>query len=219
MEVPTTVRGAPLAASDRSAVATAREAGSAGCDVLVAEVATGGAIVDGLPVGLTAVGAIGIRVDEATSAAMGTAVGRDGLCEPGPELGEGLGCLLRDGLGAGVADGAPDVEAEGAGVVAVGDAEGAGVVAVGAGVGVADGDGSAAESVGDGLGAADDAADAAAAPAGSVWALGPDEVGATVAAAAIPVPHRQMTAVAAPAVITPRRNRLDIRPPCLDHRT
>jgi hypothetical protein len=214
-ETPMTVSGAPPAASARAALATVRTGGSASCDVLAADVATDGVAVETLPLGLATVGAIGIRVDDATSAATGSAVGcttgPDGLCAP--ELGDGLGFLLRDGVGVadGADDGAAEGEAEGAAeVVAVGVAAGAGVVALGAGVvGVADGDGSADESAGDGLGAAEAAAAAAVVSlaVGSACPPDPDEVAATVAAVATPAPDAQITATTAPAVMAPTRSR------------
>jgi hypothetical protein len=195
---------APATGPARSALAVVRTGGSASRDVLASDVATAGAAVDGVLLGFTAVGAIAIRVGEATSAATGRAAGWGPL--PGevvdPELRDGLGCVVRDGVGAGAddgdADGAADGDAEGSGeVVPDGVAEGAGVVAVGAGVvAVADGVGSAVESAGAGLGAADGFAVV-------VVAAG----GATVAAAATPVPDEQITAPTTPAATAPMISR------------
>lgn len=167
--------------------------------MLVADVAAIGAAVDAALLGFTAVGAIAIRVGEATSAATGRAAGCGALpAELEPEPRDGLGCVLRDGAGAGADDGDADGSAE---IVPEGVAEGAGVVAVGAGVvAVADGDGSAVEAVGAGLGATDAAADGSAVV---VVVAG----GATVAAAATPVPDEQITAPTAPAVTAPTISR------------
>jgi hypothetical protein len=185
--------------------------------VVAADVAPDGTEPDGLLPDAKTAGVTGIRVELATSAATGNAdgwtTGPDGLDPPEPRRG-GLGRPVLDGLGLaeGADDGAAVGEAEGAGVLAVGEAEGAGGVWLGAGVGggvvgAADGDGSVEESAGDGLGAG--GAEAAAVTAVPAASGGADEDPgeATTSAAATPGPEEQPMAMAAPAVIAPRRMR------------
>jgi hypothetical protein len=211
--------GGPDTVLVRAALATLRIGGSMSGETPVADVAVAGragaGLVLGWLTGVTKVASTGVTTDGSNGP-----VGVLGRLPPEPPLGF-PGFLVGDELGLGLDDGVVDGvavgEADGAGVVAVGEGEGTGVgEADGSGVvlgvvAVAEGVGSADGLDADGLAAAD----------------------GTVSAAATPAPDQQVIAAAAPAVTAPMATRAlrfapravllpapaDICPPCLDPRT